>query len=599
MQENSQPEITSFSSPIPAPPKKMYNGLSGWLILVCLGMFLSVALNAYVVYTTVTSVSSPDIVDINANVTGYSAVLFFEGAMSLFFASAVICCIYLFFRKDYRFPKTYFYLLVATIMYAVADNFATQALSAADGYQAVVDSAKAAGSKGVTQSLVAFAIWGTYMRKSKRVKETFVVGQPVIDVSILPAPDVEVNYADKRYKTLAWIFLIFVIIQTTALTDTFSSMMSDIELYREVFDLLIGASSLYFIFRLFKKMANLRHFYYFVAVGSIGSITFNIILEEWWYLAVEALFFFYLSYYLNTEPTRKAHKVANHVILPAIILLSFIAAYYEEPKDEYSQTITGQDELSDASIGPSHFTAIGFRINSSNDVNQKIIQVQTNGLRTVVLEGEYWKLGLESGVELWSSLKTGMPESGLNPHYSGKSDVRVILRENLPNEDEDWLEGSFYSNLVGGADFTDGFPLVFFSPNFYTISDRNVGRAANVQIAAFGEGEEVEVFDTSVEYEEYQKDNNYFFAEEALIPTGTQDEDGNEVAPAQPTAIIAGKILEQRKIANEDTGKEFYWILAETLGGTYDIVVDPIYLSNKPIVGGIVFGSFWLSGIVK
>ena len=40
----------------------------------------------------------------------------------------------------------------------------------------------------------------------------------------------------------------------------------------------------------------------------------------------------------------------------------------------------------------------------------------------------------------------------------------------------------------------------------------------------------------------------------------------------------------------------FYWILVDTLGGLYDVVVDPTLIAEPPTIGNIVSGTFWLSG---
>jgi hypothetical protein len=44
------------------------------------------------------------------------------------------------------------------------------------------------------------------------------------------------------------------------------------------------------------------------------------------------------------------------------------------------------------------------------------------------------------------------------------------------------------------------------------------------------------------------------------------------------------------------TGRAFYWALVETLGGAYDVVIDSNLLPGVPAAGGLISGSFWLSG---
>jgi hypothetical protein len=44
------------------------------------------------------------------------------------------------------------------------------------------------------------------------------------------------------------------------------------------------------------------------------------------------------------------------------------------------------------------------------------------------------------------------------------------------------------------------------------------------------------------------------------------------------------------------TGNRFWWALVDTLGGTYDVVIDPELLPDSPRAGNILSGWFWLSG---
>jgi hypothetical protein len=41
---------------------------------------------------------------------------------------------------------------------------------------------------------------------------------------------------------------------------------------------------------------------------------------------------------------------------------------------------------------------------------------------------------------------------------------------------------------------------------------------------------------------------------------------------------------------------QYWWALVETIGGTFDVVIDPDLLSDQPRPGNVVSGWFWLSG---
>jgi hypothetical protein len=47
---------------------------------------------------------------------------------------------------------------------------------------------------------------------------------------------------------------------------------------------------------------------------------------------------------------------------------------------------------------------------------------------------------------------------------------------------------------------------------------------------------------------------------------------------------------------NAVTGLPFWWALIDTVGGTFDVVIDPELLSSPPRPGNVIAGWFWLSG---
>lgn len=62
------------------------------------------------------------------------------------------------------------------------------------------------------------------------------------------------------------------------------------------------------------------------------------------------------------------------------------------------------------------------------------------------------------------------------------------------------------------------------------------------------------------------------------------------------TACFSGLIREAEVRTNELSNKSFHWLLVETLGGSYDVVIDPELLTGEPCVGGVISGAFWLTG---
>jgi hypothetical protein len=85
-------------------------------------------------------------------------------------------------------------------------------------------------------------------------------------------------------------------------------------------------------------------------------------------------------------------------------------------------------------------------------------------------------------------------------------------------------------------------------------------------------------------------------AAESLIPSGLFHAEGGAKEPLQAEAIFNGHILAAERRTNPDTSQDFYWCLVQTYGATIDVVADPVLIDEEPRVGGILSGSFWLSG---
>ena len=61
-------------------------------------------------------------------------------------------------------------------------------------------------------------------------------------------------------------------------------------------------------------------------------------------------------------------------------------------------------------------------------------------------------------------------------------------------------------------------------------------------------------------------------------------------------AAFNGHVIAVERKTNQLTGSEFVWCLVRSTGGTFDVVADPEVLPGQPPVGGVISGSFWLTG---
>ena len=76
----------------------------------------------------------------------------------------------------------------------------------------------------------------------------------------------------------------------------------------------------------------------------------------------------------------------------------------------------------------------------------------------------------------------------------------------------------------------------------------------------------------------------------SFIPSGLVSPSGEPVTPPEPHALISGHVLEAAVRANTISGTPYWWALVESVGGTFDVVIDPELLPNLPQAGKVLVG---------
>ncbi len=185
---------------------------------------------------------------------------------------------------------------------------------------------------------------------------------------------------------------------------------------------------------------------------------------------------------------------------------------------------------------------------------------------------------------------------GLNPHYAGHARMRVGLVARMPRPESSVLDGAFH----GWADPTDGdpesgqFPFIFDVPDYELTGAVAVPSIREVQLAAFAH--ELQAYESEAAYNAAQT-GAIKYAAESFIPAGLFGAATNEPdATPQAHAIFTGRVLDTALVTNPATGREFCWAHVRTIGGELDMVADPDLLTGYLTKGGIVSGTFWLSG---
>ena len=244
---------------------------------------------------------------------------------------------------------------------------------------------------------------------------------------------------------------------------------------------------------------------------------------------------------------------------------------------------------------PSHFSDIGFQVEAEEDFQQLALRAYDEGEALETGEGTYLRWSPGEGVELWLQLDLEDNIIVVNPHFTGSSLLRVGLTRRIDRSEETPLEGAFYAwaNPQGNEPVSGDYPLVFDAPDYHLNSTLILPSIAEVQISAFAH--ELFSYESDEAYDAAQP-GEFKFASESFIPSGTFTPEEGAIDPPLAEAIFTGHVLETLMITNPATDNEFIWAKVRTLGGEMDVVADPVLLNGPVVKGGVVSGSFWLSG---
>ena len=129
-------------------------GLGGWLILVGIGVVLSpirIIGDLMPIYLDIPWK------EVMSEFPLLGVFIVFEILVNVFLVGASIYLIFLFFSKNIKFPKLYYFLLVFSIGFIFIDAFIVKLLIPEEP---MFDPET---SKQLFQSIISFAIWGTYI----------------------------------------------------------------------------------------------------------------------------------------------------------------------------------------------------------------------------------------------------------------------------------------------------------------------------------------------------------------------------------------------------------------------------------------------------
>ena len=245
---------------------------------------------------------------------------------------------------------------------------------------------------------------------------------------------------------------------------------------------------------------------------------------------------------------------------------------------------------------PTHMSDIGFQMDSEEDFHQLASRAREEGEAFEADNGTYIRWSPGEGIELWVQLDREGDVIGFNPHFRGRGLMRVGLVQAVSRPDGTPLDGAFraWANPTEGEPENGDFPFIFDVPD-YQLRKVQLPSILPVQLAAFAH--ELQSYESDEAYDQSQP-GEIKFASESFIPSGLFSSAGDATEPPLADAFFTGHVLETSIVTNPVTENSFCWAKVRTLGGDVDVVADPVLLNGLLVEGGVVSGSFWLSGLL-
>ena len=241
---------------------------------------------------------------------------------------------------------------------------------------------------------------------------------------------------------------------------------------------------------------------------------------------------------------------------------------------------------------PSHFSSIGFSIESEQDLIQ-IAQKLMASAEIISFDFGRYRKWTDGNIEMWLHFNTKEEFVGLTPAFNARSTFKVAITEEI--ETDYPFDGTLHAwaNPNDAVAESGDYPFVFDIPDRACYSELSLPKFVDLSLSAFAH--ELKVFANEEEYYRSQTEEPSF-AVESFIPSGLFIEENKQDEQPTATAFFSGKVLSAEKKVNPITGLHYHWIKVKTLGCEIDIVADPVLCPTLPTPEMVLSGSFWLCG---
>ena len=126
---------------------------------------------------------------------------------------------------------------------------------------------------------------------------------------------------------------------------------------------------------------------------------------------------------------------------------------------------------------------------------------------------------------------------GMNPHFAGKSSVRVPVEARVSRDAHTPLDGTFlaWADPPVGAESSGDYPFVFDCPDAGTHDALELPATLTAQIAAFAQ--QISVYESTEVYDAAQAAQGLTFGSRSFVPSGLISPNGEPIDKPSVAAI--------------------------------------------------------------
>lgn len=148
--------------------KKTEPGHTGWVAILGLGLIISLIAYGYTLSEYIPLFSE------DYSIPGYLTFLHIEFLVNIIFTISISYILYLYFKKNKKFPKYYLVFLTASIVFGILDHLFVSSLNIpTQELQKVMDDILSENLNELGRTITISTIWILYIALSKQVKGTF------------------------------------------------------------------------------------------------------------------------------------------------------------------------------------------------------------------------------------------------------------------------------------------------------------------------------------------------------------------------------------------------------------------------------------------